>query len=254
MNRALLALVAGLGALMPLVLDSALKGVVLLAVAALCALLLWRALAATRHLAWLVAVVALLVLPLLSAALPQWRVLPHWTKSVRPAPTTPPAQVSDASHATYRTYAPQPVSGGMPPETVEPPPALQIHSYTAADAPPAASHVPAPTLRDWLPLAWAAGCALLVIRLIAAHIFLCRAARGCVALSNANADAITTAFAAACSQLGIRQRITVLIDETRAIPVVWGIFQPRLLLPATALQLADPATGEPLAFVSAAPF
>jgi tRNA pseudouridine32 synthase/23S rRNA pseudouridine746 synthase len=45
----------------------------------------------------------------------------------------------------------------------------------------------------------------------------------------------------------------ILGDALYAPPEVQAL-APRLLLHATALQLADPATGEPLAFVSAAPF
>ena len=76
MNRLLFSITAMLGALMPLVFDSALKGAALLAVAAVVALALYRASAAMRHLVWVIAIVALLVVPALSVALPQWRVLP----------------------------------------------------------------------------------------------------------------------------------------------------------------------------------
>ena len=57
-----------------LLLDSAIKGGVILAVAACVAVLLKRDSAATRHLVWLVAIVAMLVIPVFSAMLPQWRV------------------------------------------------------------------------------------------------------------------------------------------------------------------------------------
>src|SRR5215472_2081333 len=50
----------------------------LLLVAAIAAIFLRRDSAATRHLVWLLAMVALLVVPVLSALLPQWRVLPAW--------------------------------------------------------------------------------------------------------------------------------------------------------------------------------
>ena len=42
------------------------------------AVMLRRDSAATRHLVWLLAIVAMLVVPVLSAMLPQWRVLPEW--------------------------------------------------------------------------------------------------------------------------------------------------------------------------------
>ncbi|HEX5102590.1 MAG TPA: hypothetical protein VFV87_02185, partial [Pirellulaceae bacterium] len=60
--------------------DAGLKGLVLLAAIALVALAMRRASAARRHLVWTLAVIGLLVLPVLSAALPAWRVtmLPAW--------------------------------------------------------------------------------------------------------------------------------------------------------------------------------
>jgi N-sulfoglucosamine sulfohydrolase len=62
---------------MPLVIDSALKGAVLLAAAAIVALAMYRASAAARHLVWLVAVVALLVVPVLSCGLAMARKSPN---------------------------------------------------------------------------------------------------------------------------------------------------------------------------------
>ena len=61
-----------------LLVDSSIKGTALLVLAAIAAMVLRRDSAATRHLVWLLAIVALLVLPVLSAMLPQWRVLPTW--------------------------------------------------------------------------------------------------------------------------------------------------------------------------------
>ena len=46
--------------------------------AAIAAMLLRRDSAATRHLVWLLAMVAMLVVPVLSAMLPHWRALPEW--------------------------------------------------------------------------------------------------------------------------------------------------------------------------------
>src|SRR3954469_14636366 len=88
MNRTLQILVGAFGASGLLLLaDSAVKGTALLALAAVAAAALRRDSAATRHLVWLVAVVALLVVPALSAVLPRWRVLPGWA-AVSPEPAT----------------------------------------------------------------------------------------------------------------------------------------------------------------------
>src|SRR5688500_13677093 len=63
-----------------LLVDSAVKGTALLVFAAVAAIILRRDSAATRHLVWLLAIVALLVVPVLSPTLPQWRVLPEWAR------------------------------------------------------------------------------------------------------------------------------------------------------------------------------
>ena len=78
MNRLYVPIAVVFGSSSLLLLDSALKGAAILVIATCAAMLLKRDSAATRHLAWLVAVVALLVVPLLSMVLPQWRVLPAW--------------------------------------------------------------------------------------------------------------------------------------------------------------------------------
>ena len=78
MNRAILMLAGVTSASSLLLADSAVKGLALLVVAAIAAIFLRRDSAAARHLVWLLAMVALLVVPVLSALLPQWRVLPEW--------------------------------------------------------------------------------------------------------------------------------------------------------------------------------
>ncbi len=238
MNRILFSLAALLGALVPLVFDSALKGAALLAVAALCALVLYRASAATRHLVWLVAVVTLLIVPVLSVALPQWRVLPKWAAApvVEPAPAVA-MQGTEWTQETKWTGAPAPAAPAAPAETITPP-AAPAPAPTLA-APAALIPHPVPTWRDWLPLAWCAGFALLALRLLAAHVLLRRASRNCPALTSPPDETIAAAFANACKQLGIRQRVTLLLDERRTIPVVWGVFRPRLMLPIEARGWTD---------------
>ena len=76
MNRLFLSLAVAFSASSLLLVDSAVKGAVLLVFAALLALVLRRDSAATRHLVWLVAIIAMLFVPAMSAFLPQWRVLP----------------------------------------------------------------------------------------------------------------------------------------------------------------------------------
>ena len=242
MNRTLFSIAALFGALTPLVFDSALKGAVLLATAALVTLALWRASAAARHLVWLVAIVALLIVPVLSLALPQWRVLPQWAGGTVPERTE------------NRPYTPnKPYTANNEPIAIAEEPAPEENPAPAAAAPravslPAAAPLPtahpqlptpAPTWREYLPLAWCIGFAALAVRLLAAHLLLRRASRQCPALTAPPDEKIAAAFADACARLGIRQRVTLLLDKKRTIPLVWGVFRPRLMLPIEAREWSD---------------
>lgn len=242
MNRVIFSLTALLGALMPLVFDSALKGAALLGIAAFCALLLHRASAATRHLVWLAAIVALLVVPVLSVALPQWRVLPGWAV-VRP--------LTAASGEVRDRVLPSDTVGGagavvVPPLTAvlpaNPSPSAELPVEPVSPAPAVASD-PVRTWHDWLAPVWGVGFTFLALRLLAAHLLLRCAMRGCRVVratpGNAETDGLAAQLDAACVQLGIRQRVTLLLDERRTIPVVWGVFRPRLMLPAEALEWSD---------------
>src|SRR4051812_25863577 len=77
-----LIIVAGIFAAPTLLLvDSTVKVTAILVLAAALALILRRDSAATRHLVWLLAIIATLAVPVLSALLPGWRVLPQWASS-----------------------------------------------------------------------------------------------------------------------------------------------------------------------------
>src|SRR5688500_10861985 len=78
MTRSILMTSGVLAASSLLLVDWAVKGTALLLLAAVAVVMLRRDSAATRHLGWLLAIVALLFVPVLSALLPQWRVLPEW--------------------------------------------------------------------------------------------------------------------------------------------------------------------------------
>jgi len=75
--------------LLPMLLDAAIKGVAILALTALATLAMRRSSAAARHLVWFLGTLSLLILPLLSAALPGWYILPRWTINT-PAATQQP--------------------------------------------------------------------------------------------------------------------------------------------------------------------
>src|SRR5438552_2623746 len=94
MIRTLFIIAGAFGASSLFLMDSAVKGTALLMLAVVAAIILRRDSAATRHLVWMLAIVAMLTVPLLSAMLPEWRVLPQWASvptTTTAAATSPPS-------------------------------------------------------------------------------------------------------------------------------------------------------------------
>jgi len=250
MNRTFFPVAVVLGTSSLMLVDSAIKGAAILSLAALVTLMLRRDSAAIRHLTWLVAIVGMLVVPVFSAILPQWRALPAWavisTEPVAVESPTPAVATSEQPQAALSPNA-GPVKNELS-TTIGDQPIAEVPVSPSAVV--AAEVIPEPTEPRWnrvnvLPLLWAIGFCVLVLRLMVARLMLwSNERRGkVIALSQrpwngrpageSNAP-IITAFQAACEQLGVRQPVRLLIHSERTIPVVWGITRFRLLLPAAA--------------------
>jgi beta-lactamase regulating signal transducer with metallopeptidase domain len=264
MNRVLLPLSVLFGTSSLLLVDSAIKGGLILLLAALVALALRCDSAATRHLVWLVAIVAMLVVPVFSAMLPHWQVLPAWAVISHespvvelpdvelPATTMPEQSDVEVPSAVRRVGSDLPFATGDQPigELADAQPPLVASEVAASGL--TTDMVPAQTVASWnwtnlLSLVWAIGFCVLILRLMAARLMLWSSERRGTVIAlqqRASSDctpedsdhAIVAAYEAAYQQLGIRQRVRVLIHSERTIPVVWGILRHRLLLPAAARQ------------------
>ena len=255
MNRTIFTVAGVFGASSLLLLDSAVKGTAIAAVGGCRGAMLRRDSAATRHLVWLLAMVAMLVVPVLSAMLPQWRVLPAWA-GVSPKPAVvemgpitidPPADRAVTLPAILRSRVEI-----DPPSATAPQPAAEL-----PDSPPApAINQITPSRRRGVG-AGATHCrscgrlvfAVLILRLMAARWMLWNTERQGTVISSSSRSSrrqlmipSSTALEAACLQLGIRRPVTLLIHPDKTIPVVWGIFRCRLLLPAAARALERRAT------------
>lgn len=236
MNRVFLYLTSA--AALPLLADASLKGAALLVLAGAVALLMRRSSAAARHMVWLAAVVALLLVPVLAVVLPGWRVLPQW--AVVEAHAAPPA-AEHRPHEAYRPFEPYTPAPHAAPDTLPAPASIApleplpptVASVPAPLPPAAAPPVAAPAhpATSWLLPLWLTGCALLLLRLAAAHFLLRRNTRRCEPASGP----LAAAFAAAQQESSLRQPVRLLMDNARSIPVVWGVFRPTLLLPAEAV-------------------
>src|SRR5262245_55580015 len=194
--------------------DSAVKGLALLVVAASAAIFLRRDSAATRHLVWLLAMVALLVVPVLSVLLPQWRVLPEWA-SIPQEPVvvaaSPPAIARSADGIVGLPSA-EPVDVEKPLATASQPIGDLPDARSALVTPEA---IPTSAAGSWnwskgLPLVWVIGFSVLILRLLAARWMLWNAERQGTGIQAAH-DPLVTALEGVCLQLGIVRPVTLLI-------------------------------------------
>ena len=192
--------------------EAALQGTLLLAVAALLVLALRRGSAAHRHLVWACALVGLVALPIMLALLPAWRVSAPALAWLAPGSSAPPA--AESSQAPSSTPAPQaaaPVS--PPPSAVEPP----------APAPPPAPQAPIawPTVALAL---WAIGAIAVLSTFVAGHAMLRLLLRGARPVRDGEWHALALE---AADRLGLTLPFALLRGEGVLVPVAFGLVRPR---------------------------
>lgn len=202
---------------LPVLVDSALKGALLMAVILLAILLLRRSSAALRHLVMAAAMLGLLLLPVLSLTLPSWRVLPAWaqTKIIEPAAEIARPELSRMRFASDFADAPA---------------GLVVAALPAT--PPAAAAAATTRENSWVTLAvwvWLLGGVLLALRLALSQYALWRLGHRARPCADAGPLAVLQDLRRG---LQIRREVELLVHPDRAMPMTWGIFKTRLLLPA----------------------
>jgi beta-lactamase regulating signal transducer with metallopeptidase domain len=198
--------------LLDLLSHTALKGAVVLLVALLLGMVLRRTAAARRYALWITAVATLAVLPMAMWVLPAWRVLPK-------------AEVE----LEWPVMEPEPVS-----EIAAPVLPVEENNVSAPTAMPVTSRVAAQPSFSWnmtwqdvvgaLPVVWMLLAGLLLLRLghSAWRLHLLEASLRpgeCALLDDA------------ARELGLKRMPRLLIGPSDSVPMVWGVFKPRLLLP-----------------------
>jgi hypothetical protein len=261
MNRILTPLVFAFGTSSLLLMDSAVKGSVILLGAACVAVMLKRDSAAMRHLVWLVAIVAMLVIPVLSVLLPRWQVLPAWAAISQSSPAIEvptrtvefPRPFEAPTAESPKQFVPSEFnSQSKAIDTSFNSEALSQPRLDATQNDVGIDRAPSDPSWSWmtvLPFLWSIGFGALILRLMAARWMLSRNEQRATVIDVLGCPndfrkpiqhecdlAIATAFESAYRQLGIRQRVHLLIDSDRTIPVVWGIYWFRLMLPDSARQ------------------
>ena len=243
--------------------DSLAKGLVGLVVALIAALVLARRGAATRHLVWFLGLACALLLPLGAWLLPKWEVVPvSWdprqvvaaeAKGASPA-EMPPVDRAELGfervevRVTFDTKS-VPDAQAPAPERVEPvqvgpdlDPAPAPSGRSAVADPSAESLATAPepgagfTLSRidlrWPLVIWMAGVMWFGFRLVRSWVSLWRVtSRGTELTSGAVLDQVE----AMRRQIGLDRSIDVLLGSPGSMPMVWGIFRARLILPEEAL-------------------
>lgn len=194
---------------------TALKGAAVLLVALLLGLMLRRMAAARRYALWITAIATLAVLPIAMWALPAWHVLPKVTGEIDMLVMEPkPVQENAAS--------------GLPTEDVT------VTVPTARTAPPQPAQIVTQPSFYWntswqdvvgyLPAVWMFIAVMLLLRL---GLSAWRLRLLEVSLHPGECAKLIQA----AGELGLRRLPRLLIGPNDSVPMVWGVFQPRLLLP-----------------------
>jgi beta-lactamase regulating signal transducer with metallopeptidase domain/Tol biopolymer transport system component len=226
---------------LPLLLDVAVKGALVLALAGALCLLMRRASAAARHLLWCVALAQVMALPPLSLALPAWRLplLPPALAAVTghgvggTGPKGQPAQAPERPTAPSRLT---PRVGSMPPgPTTLPsrslaPPAAE---GTAARPVGVSAGVTAAPLHGWMwiLLVWATGLGLAAAPVLLGLLSLHCITRRVRPLTDASWTALLQNLA---TSLNLRRRVRLCQTEQVSVPMTWGLWRPTILLPTGA--------------------
>jgi beta-lactamase regulating signal transducer with metallopeptidase domain len=220
-------------AMFAIVLEVALKGTLLLVLAAMTAFILRNATASLRHLLWSVALIAMLAIPALTL------VLPRWNLGLVPAPA--------GELITRRTDALPRMTDRLPPLDALSPmhdAALNVTpQMSSAGHSNAAEHVAASsepsntgTLAGSLALLWIGGLCAGLITIVGGMLALRRLAANAQALETKDwldlRDQISHG-------LGITREVTLLRSDSAAMPATWGFLKPVVLLPSNADEWSD---------------
>jgi beta-lactamase regulating signal transducer with metallopeptidase domain len=191
------------------------KGSLVLAVAAMVqALFARRVSAATRHLIWTIAIIGLLLLPILSS------VLPGWTAVRLTTPGTP-----GASPLVVLPEADKPVRAAS--DGILPSPVVAASDDSTTAAPTAIG-------RPWstgLPVIYAAGMLLLLLRLMAERVSLQRLARRATEVDDPEWARLLFECA---DHLGVRHTVRLLRSREQTMPMTFGTRRSIVLIPAVA--------------------
>lgn len=189
------------------------KGAAVLALALAAGLLLRKTAAARRYAIWITAVATLAVLPLAMSLLPAWRVLPKEIEQPEWQRVELENEVGEwVPEVPQSEKLEVPVLASKPVEAAKPAPVDGKPWFTLKQ------------LIKSLPQVWLSVALLLVLRLTWSAWRLRR-------LEHSLPEGRCDDIAPISREIGLRREPRLLIGATDAVPMVWGVWRPRLLLP-----------------------
>ena len=224
----------------PVLLDVAIKAFFVLALASLGTVAMRRASAAARHLVWTLALVSLLFLPLLSAVLPGWQVLPNWTRlktgavapAREPARAAPEPQTSAKAIPAPPAAEPSPSTPALAPLTLEEPPTSAPVTPPVAQVADAKSEtISRGTVFSVVFAVWVLGALIAMAPLLLGKLSLRLLRRTAREVTDGDCLALVDR---ARAQLSLTTSVTLLAGSRRSMPMIWGILRPTLLFPDDA--------------------
>lgn len=199
-------------ALAAAVLDAAVRGTFIILAALGATAVMRRTSASARHLVWLAALTALMLLPLARRFVPEWRVLPAIPTAVLVPAAADPAPRVDAPTA----------DAGAP--------AASPSAAAAGSSAPRPFGIPT----DWKTLAllaWMAGAALFALRLGYGLARVRWMERRATELTDDEWVRLTDGLS---RRLRLGRIVRLLREPAATVPMTWGIFHPVILLPGEA--------------------
>ena len=240
-----------------MLLDVSLKGLIILCIAAAVTLAMRKSSANARHLVWVLAMVSLLVLPVLSIALPGWAILPQWINFESKVAVT---QEEVALVQTIpENSAEEEISPSIPFAEYQAPPAdnsiHRIPDETTLHETPAPRETSAlgilgeeeggekdleedrkfsmTSVFPWITLGWAIGVVICLSPLVLGRLCLWRLKRSARPIKDGSLAELLTKTS---EQVGLRRSVTLLASPHRPMPMIWGVFRSKLLLPTEAYE------------------
>ena len=202
--------------------DQLVKATLLLLLAWIVTRLLRRASASVRHQVWTVALIGVVLLPLLSFALPAWH-LPILSAAAELLDPSPRYQVVRVE----TELAPIPMSQGA----LGQPPSAPTSRITSASASRPIGLWQRLDLSTWCVLVWAVGAAFFLTRLLVSYVAAWKVSRDSIPVTD---EHLLHEVADLRRRLGIRAEVRLVEHAGITMPMAWGLIRQTILLPTAA--------------------